>query len=153
MRRPWPRIANLLLGLAGISAVVVAAATYHVHGNGDQWTAASSYWVALGVTIAWVVSALGATYRSLRKPSLGFALWLHDPYPPVSRWTLMFTSASLSAVFLFVGAIGPWQTIGVASSSGLDNSQDGMIVLAAAFFASLGLLAYFRFGNRRALLF
>jgi hypothetical protein len=147
--RVWLWIANRFLGLSGIGVVVTAVATHQAGEAASTWTATPGYWVSLGLAIGWPVTAL-ATYPARHERG---RRWLQrDERPPYTRLTLAFTAAAASAAFLLVGAFGPWQDIGVASRSGLANSQDGMVVLGAAFLALLGLLAYLRLGSRRALL-
>jgi hypothetical protein len=158
--RAWPWVTNLLLGLAGVSAVMVAGATYHEHERGYTWTATQWFWVSLGLTIGWSVFAAVVTF--IRKPALSRLLewlrflleWLRfrpDPNPARARLTLPFVAAFASSVFMLVGALGPWATTGAATRSGLDDFGDGMIVLGAAFLAALGLLSHLGLGNRRVL--
>jgi hypothetical protein len=150
--RTWLWIGSTVLGLAGFGAVVAAGATYKPHSSANTWSVTTWFWVSLGLTIGWSVAAL-ATYPSLNRPAHRRIGWLQrDPNPFRTRLTVAFIAASASSVFLLIGAFGPWQTAGVASNSGLDNSQDGMVVLAAAFMASLSLVSYVGLGSRRALL-
>jgi hypothetical protein len=152
-RRLW--IFELLVGIAGLGVVIAVSVTHQPHFTNDRWLVEGWYWVALAATICWAIAA-GSGALFARGADVSVLRWLwnslrRDPRPPHTRVTLAFIGAFASALLLLLGALGPWQATPGYSLSGLTNSQDGMLVLGAAFAALLGLVSYWRLGSRRAL--
>jgi len=52
-------------------------------------------------------------------------------------------AAGLALVFLAIGSIGPWITLGVLSRNGLDGGNDGWITLGLSAGAAVGVWGYF----------
>ena len=145
-RRLW--LGEVALALAGLGAVIAEGAFHEPGGDRTEWNPTNWYWAAIVVAGAWLVVAAIAGVLIPREP-VG---WLRrDLNPPSTRVTLAFTAASASAVALVVGAVGPWQTVALASRSGLEGTAEATPALIPALLAVLGLLSYWRLGNRRAL--
>jgi hypothetical protein len=152
----WLRFVNLALSLGAIGVMVAAGATHQEGADANEWFVTNWYWAALTLTIAWALVALVAVVPFLRRAAAALGRWIaqalaRDSEPPQSRVSTSFVAASVAAMFLLLGAIGPWE-LGILSPSGLTNTNDGLIVLAAGFLSVLALLQYWRLGSRLAVI-